>query len=153
MSELETYLQDHLAGSRFALNLLSDLRSQSLAPAAAALAAELQDEIEADREVLERMIANLGSGPHVLKEFSAWLAQKTGRLKFSVGDLFGIFEAVEFLCLGVWGKRALWQVSLSLQQSQSKFPEIDFTELIHLAERQHLALEKLRMELGLQVLR
>ena len=46
-----------------------------------------------------------------MKEWGAWLTEKVSRLKLKHGaaDGLGTFEALEFLVIGIHGKRALWR--------------------------------------------
>ena len=67
-------------------------------------------DIEADRNVLARLTENTGGASGGPKEWASWLAEKVSRLKLKhdSGDGLGTFEALEFLVLGIHGKRALW---------------------------------------------
>lgn len=151
-SHLEVYLTDHLAGSRFAIGLLDDLAKQSHSHEAAQLAASLLPEIKTDREELERILAECGSTTSSMKELSAWIAQKTGRLKFSLNDRFGIFEAVEFLSLGILGKRALWRALQGLAPAERGTWGHDFEHLVRRADEQHKRVETLRLQLAAETL-
>jgi hypothetical protein len=68
-----------------------------------AFASELLAEIEADRETLRGLYDKLGAIPDPLKEAAGWLSEKLSRLKLKTGtgDQLAIFEALEFLELGV----------------------------------------------------
>jgi hypothetical protein len=68
-------------------------------------------EVEADREVLARLTERAGGTVGGMKEWSAWLTEKVSRLKLKHGssDGLGTFEALEFLVIGIHGKRALWR--------------------------------------------
>jgi hypothetical protein len=52
---LTVYLQDHLAGARFAVSLLEELANQDLDPETARIADRLLPEILADRQMLEEL--------------------------------------------------------------------------------------------------
>ncbi|MFT3726120.1 MAG: hypothetical protein QM773_21345 [Hyphomonadaceae bacterium] len=74
----------------------------------------------------------------MLKEASAWLTQKIGRMKLQLSnDAFSIFEALEVLSLGSFGKAALWK---ALQHS-TNLKEFDLPKLIERADRQHSVVE------------
>jgi hypothetical protein len=150
MANLVVYLQDHLAGARFAVNLLEDLRHQDVDDETANLAARLLPEIHADREVLESLAAELGEDPSTLKEAVAWLAQKASRLKLTMGEPGGIFEAVEVLSLGVLGKLALWHTLEALAATHSAIAALDLTALCGRATSQHAALEDCRRRLAIK---
>ena len=58
---LGTYLEDHLAGSQYALDLLQDLRGQTADLNLAQFATRLQSEIESDREILQTIADRIGT--------------------------------------------------------------------------------------------
>ena len=78
---LETYLNDHLAGSVSAIELLEravdEHRNSALGPQLADLLAAIRE----DQEVLRGLMTRLGYSEHSLKQAGAWLAEKIGRLK------------------------------------------------------------------------
>lgn len=142
-SNLSVYLHDHLAGATFATNLLGDLENSS-DPRVAALAKEILPEILADKKVLEDFIEREHASPNLIKTASAWIAEHASRLKLSLTDPLGLYEAIEVLCLGVLGKRSLWT---ALQQSNANDNSLDLIALINRAVGQHERLEKLRLSL------
>lgn len=109
-----TYLRDHLAGAKFALSLLDDLREQTFDRDMASIAAALHPEIQADRDELERYVDGLGGSAGPLRQAAAWLTQKASKFKLSLEDPLGRFEAIEALTLGVQGKLALWNTMKEL---------------------------------------
>jgi hypothetical protein len=143
-SNLFNYLHDHLAGATAATNLLSDLE-KSTDVRVAALARELLPEISAEKKVLEDFIERKHASPGLLKTASAWIAEHASKLKLSLTDSLGIYEAVEALCLGVLGKRSLWT---ALQQGNVQDTGLDLTALTNQAVRQHERLEHLRLSLA-----
>jgi hypothetical protein len=60
---LATYLHDHLAGSNFALELLKNLHDQHAGDSLGQFAAVLLIEIEEERQVLQRIIDQIGTQP------------------------------------------------------------------------------------------
>lgn len=154
MSEaLVIYVHDHLAGARFAINLLHDLSKQDFDVEVARLAASLLPEIEADRTELEGFEKQIGGGASVLKEAAAWAAQKVARSKLTSDEPLGLFEAIETLSLGVLGKLALWNSLKVIRGNDDRLRTLDLEELIMRAEAQHKALESLRLKLAAAVLR
>jgi hypothetical protein len=149
-SVLNTYLQDHLAGAQFAVSLLHDLTSQEVDAETAILAAKLLPEIEEDRTILERLVTGLGCEESAIKQAIAWFTQKAGRLKLSLGEPVGIFEAMEVLALGVLGKLALWNALRAIQDAESLVARLDFETLCQRAEQQHAAIEQLRLRLAIK---
>ncbi|MDZ4779111.1 MAG: hypothetical protein SGJ19_02535 [Planctomycetia bacterium] len=144
---LSTYIQDHLAGARFAVNLLEDL-SKNSPRRIATMANRLLPEIEQDRAVLERILDRLERRISYSKEFVAWFAQKAGRIKLSLSTAFGQFEAVETLSLGVLGKLALWRTLQTIEPTPAWLTEVDLSGLIQRARAQHRQLERLRLQLA-----
>lgn len=145
---LITYVQDHLAGARFAIALIEDLRQQPDDPALAKFADSLLSQVEADRQTLEQLLqTSSAEEPSAIKGAASALAQKASRLKLSMSEPFGRFEAVELLSLGVLGKRALWAALQTALQGRQP-PALDWDSLIARADQQHAALEELRLRLA-----
>jgi hypothetical protein len=149
---LVTYLQDHLAGARFAISLLEGLHQQEVDRDVAQCAATLLPEIEEDRGILEQYLTNLNADGSLLKDVAAWVAQKAGRFKLDLARPFGLFEAVEILSLGVLGKLALWNALKSLRNAGEPVDDLDLDRLIGRAGRQHEQLETLRINLAVRAL-
>jgi hypothetical protein len=149
---LTTYLHDHLAGARFATSLLNDLARQELDGEITGFAAALLLEVQADQDDLQRLVELLDSQPSMIKEASAWLTQKLGRLKFQLStDPFGIFEALEVLSLGILGKIALWN---ALQETDA-IPQpssLDLDKLLQRAREQYANVETHRLRYARQSL-
>jgi hypothetical protein len=149
---LATYVHDHLAGATFAVSLLGDLKEQRIDAEVAALAPRLLLEIEEDRSVLVALSKHVSKSEGAFKRAVAWVAQRTARLKLTLSDPLGVFEAVEMLALGVQGKRALWTALAGIAAADERLSGIDFDLLIQRAERQHQQLETLRLQLATRAL-
>ena len=144
---LTTYLQDHLAGALHAIELLKAMRDHFAGQPLGEFASLLLAEIEADRDVLAKLTDSAGGTTGGVKEWGAWLAEKVSRLKLKHGsaDGLGTFEALEFLVIGIHGKRALWRALAAVAPFDSRVQGIDFAELIHRAEDQHQEVEEQRL--------
>jgi hypothetical protein len=142
--DLQAYLRDHLAGATFAVELLEDLEKQDHEPRASRLARTLLVEIQADKAELERISAHTSRSGGRLKDIVAWISQKASRFKLDATTPFGVFEAVEFLALGVRGKLALWD---ALERSALAHC-CDLPRLRERASQQHAMLEGLRLDLA-----
>jgi hypothetical protein len=151
--QLATYLNDHLAGARFAIDMLERLRDTQTDDEFKQFAARMLLEIEADRSVLEQLAEEVG-GRNVLKEASAWLAEKASRVKLRLGseDNLAVFEAIEALSLGVLGKLKLWRALSAIAQNHSLLRGIDFATLIERAQSQHDEIEARRLAYAKSVL-
>ncbi|MFZ1009512.1 MAG: hypothetical protein WAN65_21920 [Candidatus Sulfotelmatobacter sp.] len=110
-------------------------------------AGRLLAEVEADRDVLAVLNEKLGGSSGGPKEWGAWLAEKASRLKLKhgMGDGLGTFEALEFLVLGIHGKRALWHALSHVKRCDGRLTEMDFDQLAIRAEEQEAAVEERRL--------
>ncbi len=150
--QLETYLHDHLAGAKFAVQLLENLRDETPDAGISQLAADLLVQIEADRAVLAELVEQIGGKTSTVKEVAAWVAEKAGRFKLTVGDLMGTFEAIEALGLGVLGKLALWNALRLIRSQDARLDGVNFDDLITRANQQFAELENARLRLAKLVL-
>lgn len=147
---LQTYINDHLAGAQYALNLLNDLAKQTLDSKVADTAAKLIIEVGADKDALEECSQQLGGETSVVKEAAAWVVQKFSKPKLAVDTTLGLFEAVEVLTLGVNGKRALWSALRALPDGSVPVTATQLEGLIQRAEAQMALLECLRLRLAVE---
>jgi hypothetical protein len=147
---LATYLNDHLAGTEAALELLDHLEKEHAGTQIAMLAAGLREDIAADRRELESLMARLEIAQSASRKATAWLSEKATQLKLRLDDpqeggnlrLLEIFEA---LSLGIEGKRLLWR---SLKTAAVYNPELqgtDYQKLENRADEQRIGLEPFRM--------
>ena len=152
---LATYLEDHIAGASYAIDLLGVIRDQHAGEPLAEFAAGMLAEVEADEAVLKELAERVGSGSSGLKTASAWIAEKVSRLKLrreSAGGL-GTFEALEFLAVGIQGKLALWRALAVASPGDDRLNHVDFDHLAQRAESQHSRMEEQRLEAARTALR
>lgn len=144
---LATYLADHLAGSIHAIELLKNLKDEYGDKRLGQFAGAILTDIEEDRETLKRLAERIGTGSSAIKEASAWVSEKAGRIKLShdPDHSLGTFEALEFLTLGIHGKLALWRALASIALQDDRLQAIDFARLIGRAESQHARVEEQRL--------
>lgn len=142
---LGSYLNDHLAGSVVALELLDHLLAAYAGAPVCQRLADLKSEILADRQELEGLMARRGIGVSHSRKAAAWLAEKLSELKPRVGDpaagAFRLFEGLEALSLGIEGKRCL-----SLALSAAGVDGIDCARLERRASEQRATVEAMRLE-------
>jgi hypothetical protein len=141
---LRIYLQDHLAGATFGLELVRRAGGANEGTEYGEPLAKLADDIEADRRSLESIMDDLGFGADRAKNVGFWVAEKAGRLKLN-GQLSGYSPLsrmieLEGLITGVNAKRSLWQ---SLIDVSDDVPELDAERLQRLRERAEQQLETL----------
>lgn len=144
---LAIYLHDHLAGSKFAVELLENLQQRHSGDETGAFAAAILSEIQQDRRVLEDIVERVGRSHFDAKDALAWLAEKTSRVKLSHGhpDLLSTFEALETLALGIMGKLLLWRALSLLANCDDRLAGLDFSALAVGAQDQFERVEKHRL--------
>jgi hypothetical protein len=151
MSEpLATYLNDHLGGARIAMELLEAMRDKQDNEAFREFARQLVPDVEADDETLQRIIARIGATPSAAKEAGGWLLEKLARLKLGhTGSAdFRLFESLELMVLGIWGKLALWKALQKIASLDVRLTEFNFVELIARAQDQYERTEKMRLTMA-----
>jgi hypothetical protein len=152
---LATYLHDHLAGANLAIELLRAMRTKHQDEPIGSFLDSLLAEIVEDRDTLKELAKETGNGQSTLKELGAWLSEKASRFKLGDGanGPFEVFEALEFLSLGILGKLSLWSALHVAARSDTRLEGVDFTRLIGRAESQYAAVEKRRISCAETALR
>lgn len=147
---LATYLNDHLAGSVVAIELMEHLEATFADTPVATFVAELRADVEVDRRELEALMAQLQIAESRTRKASAWIAEKFTEIKLRLDDPAGgelrLFESYEALSLGIEGKRSLW-LALSAAAEQTPLLQIaDYDRLTKRAEEQRSRVEARRIE-------
>ena len=75
--DLTIYLNDHLAGSVGALELLDHLIETYKGDPLERFFKDLRDEIDADQSTLENLIETLGAKESTMRKAGAWMAENT----------------------------------------------------------------------------
>ncbi|MBA3346304.1 MAG: hypothetical protein H0T44_13590 [Gemmatimonadales bacterium] len=141
---LGTYLNDHLAGSITAVEVLERAIESSEGSPLQSFLSELLEAIEDDQDLLRHLLKRIGVAESPLKKAGAWLAEKAGRPKLRDSGnpaAIGRLEMLEMLATGIYGKLALWR---SLEVAASRHPELgdlDFEGLQRRAKEQHDSVE------------
>ena len=147
MKELDSYLNDHLAGSITALELIAHWVEVHKAEPLRFFFVEIEREIKADQDKLRDVMRTLGVEESKLRKASAWAAEKVGRARMIIaGDepgSLGLVLTLEGLVMGVTGKKLLWR-ALSATKLQ-KLNGYDFEELQRRAEQQSQKIEAERI--------
>jgi hypothetical protein len=148
--QLATYLNDHLAGSEMALELLDHLEKEHVGTPIASLAVGLREDIAADRRELESLMARLEVAPSGPRKATAWLAEKATQLKLRLDDPSGgglrLLEILEALSLGIEGKRLLWRALRTAAESAPRLRGTEYERLERRAEEQRSRVEVVRLE-------
>ena len=147
---LATYLNDHLAGSLAAVELLEHLEAAYAETTLASFFAELRREISADRKELQRLMNRLQIEESLPRKVSAWLAGKVTELKLRLDDSsrgpLRLLESLEVLGLGIYGKLALWRALGAAVDLSPALRDFDCERLAQRAEEQRRRVEVVRLE-------
>ena len=140
---LSAYLNDHLAGSTAALELLADLQAAYDGTAISNFIADLHADVTSDRQELDRIMRQLGIAESHSRRVTTWLTEKVGKLKLRISDPAGgdlrLLEAFDALSTGIEGKRDLWTALAAA--ADEAVPALRLADYDHLVQR---AAEQLR---------
>lgn len=151
---LGAYLNDHLAGSVLAVEMMERTIEEDRGTPFRAFLSDLAREIKEDQDVLRGVLEKLEVGESPMRKAGAWLAEKVGRLKMSdtrEGAL-GRLEMLETLALGIQGKLKLWLVLERLAPGRLELAGVDYRKLQARAREQHDRVEALRLEAAVEAL-
>lgn len=149
---LNTYLKDQLAlgvlGRELARRAQRNNRDTPAGLALATVATGLAEDVATFETIMRR----LGVKPSPVKTGLATIAERLGRLKLN-GRLvttspLSRFVELEFLAMGIDGRKQLWTTLRDLAGLGAGLPDVDFDQLIARAERQRAELEPFRVSAG-----
>jgi hypothetical protein len=145
---LPIYLNDHLTGSTFAVELAGRAARENRGSELGEFLTGLKLDIESDRGTLEQIMGSLGVGKDPKKRPVGWIAEKLGRLKLN-GELLhhsplSPTVELELLSLGIEGKRLLWLVLA--ETHGDRIGATRLTQLVARAEAQRAGVERHRLE-------
>ena len=147
MKELASYLNDHLAGSVSALELIAHWAHDQKGKSLGDFFAETEKEIKADQDVLRDVMRSLGVEESKVRKAGAWAAEKLGRARLIIaGDepgSLGLVLTLEGIIMGVTGKKLMWRALAATNLPQLN--GYDFEELQRRAEQQIERTEAERM--------
>lgn len=153
---LVVYLNDHLAGSVSAVEMLDALAAHERGTAREALWVGLKGKVTADQTVLRNLLAQVGGAESRVKQAAAWLGEKAGE---AMGALTGaahpglrLLEAVETLGLGIQGKAGLWRGLAAVAPREPRLAGVDFAALEGRAQAQFAEVERERVALAIAAL-
>ena len=146
---LATYLNDHLAGSVVALELLNHLVEDGAGTAQASILADVHADIVADRQELEAFMMQRGITVSETRKATGWLVEKLSQIKLRFDDAgdgaLRRLEALETVSLGIAGKHALWQALAAVAEDAPELGGLDYARLGRRAEKQREVVERLRL--------
>ncbi len=145
MKELESYLNDHLAGSVGAVELVEHWAHLHDGKPLGAFFSDIGTDIRADQGTLRDLMHRLAIDESNLRKAGAWAAEKAGRARLTIAGYepgsLGLVLTLEGLIMGVTGKKLLWRAL-----SARNLPQLsgyDFKKLERRAEQQ---IERIEVE-------
>ena len=116
------------------------------------VAAEIAEDVSTFEGIMERLDIPRSS----VKPAAATVAERVGRLKLN-GRIrryspLSRFGELDFLAMGIDGKKLLWANLRDLAGLADRLPDVDFDRLIERAERQRAAIEPFRARAGREAL-
>ena len=134
MKDLDSYLNDHLAGSVGALELTAHCAELYKGKRLGAFFTRLDTQIRADQDVLRDLMIHLGIEESKVRQAGAWAAEKLARAVLTIAgnerDGLGLLLALEGLIMGITGKALLWRAL-----SAANLPKLDMFNFERLRRR------------------
>ena len=150
MKELTNYLNDHLAGSVAALELLDRLIDTYREKPLENFFRNLRDDVGRDQEQLKELMKKLGTEESAVRKAGAWVAEKLSRAKIELSESaegeVGLLLALEALVLGITGKRSLWRALQAASRTVPQLARLDYAGLEKRAIEQCERVEAKRLE-------
>ena len=145
MKDLDSYLNDHLAGSISALEVIDHWAGAHKGESLGSFFVQTETEIKADQETLRGILRILGVEESKMRKAGAWAAEKLGRARLIIaGDdpgSLGLVLTLEGLIMGVTGKKLLW-ASLAA----AKLPALNTYNFEQLQRRAEQQIERIEAE-------
>jgi hypothetical protein len=147
---LHIYLQDHLAGATFGLELVQRCQRKNEGSEFAESLAKLTAEIAQDRRTLQQIMRDVGAEASRTKVAAGWALEKVRRLKpngrlFEYTPLARLVE-LESLAIGISGKKAMWRALEDVVSQEQRLAHHDFRALAERADDQLARVEALRLD-------
>jgi hypothetical protein len=145
MKDLDSYLNDHLAGSISALEIIDHWAEAHKGESVSSFFLEIGKQIKADQDTLRDIMRVLGVEESKVRKAGAWAAEKLGRARLIIagnepGSL-GLVLTLEGLIMGVTGKKLLW-ASLAA----AKLPPLNTWNFEQLKRRAEQQVERIEAE-------
>lgn len=151
---LGVYLNDHLAGSVAGLEAMERIAdTQQDTPLGRSMDA-LVHRANNDQNVVRELLVFIDVPERSTIGALAWVGEKVSRLKLGsdsdTSTPLMLFEALEALTLGFYGRRALWHVLAAISGTLAS--RFDFTALARQVEADLTVLEQFRLDAAGQAL-
>jgi len=151
---LSTYLNDHLAGANFAIEILEHLTSET--PSLNSSLVALKSEVEEDRGQLKTLMARQNIEESRLRKAEGWIADRLAELKLEVDDdatgRLRRLERLEALAIGIDGKIALWRALEAAARTNTQLGGMDYERLSQRGHEQRARVETLRLQAASEAL-
>ena len=138
MKELDSYLNDHLAGSVGALELIGHCAELYKSEQLGIFFTEMKAGITTDQTTLRELMNCLDIEESKMRQAGAWAGEKISRALFALAgnqsNGLGLLLALEALVMGIAGKQRLWHALSSM--NLPRLEQFDFEELKRRAEEQ-----------------
>ena len=145
MKDLDSYLNDHLAGSISALELIAHWVEVHKGEPLGSFFVETEREIKADQDMLRDVMRTLGIEESKVRQAGAWAAEKVGRARLMIaGDeqgSLGLVLTLEGLIMGVTGKKLMWRALAA-----AKLPPLNIYNFEQLQGRAEQQTERIEAE-------
>jgi hypothetical protein len=145
MKDLNSYLNDHLAGSISALELIAHWAEAHKGESLGSFFAEIEGEIKADQDTLRDVMRIVGVEESKVRKAGAWAAEKIGRARLIIaGDepgSLGLVLTLEGLIMGVTGKKLMWGALAA-----GKLPRLNSYNFEQLQRRAEEQVERIEAE-------
>jgi hypothetical protein len=146
---LRRYLQDHLAGSVAALQLMETLADHERGSPLEQKLRGLHYEVTEEQERLKAILARLDGEESSLKRATAWLTEKLHRGRLALLEradpALARLEGLESLALGLQGKLALYRALEDVASGDPRLGGYPFAALHARTLIQHAMVEQARM--------
>jgi hypothetical protein len=146
---LRRYLQDHLAGSVAALQLMETLADHERGRPLEQKLRGLHYEVIEEQERLKAILARLDGEESSLKRATAWLTEKLHRGRLALVEradpALALLEGLESLALGLQGKLALYRALEDIAPGEPRLGGYPFAALQARTMIQHAMVEQERM--------
>lgn len=153
---MSVYLNDHLAGSVAAIELVDHLIKATAGTVLEKFFRDIFAEIQQDQDTLEQLMSDLEIAQSGFRKTSAWLAEKIALIKLgptlAKDGNSGLFQALEGIALGIIGKKKLWQALAQVIESSFIRGKFDFSCLEKRADAQHEKVEEKRIAMAREAL-
>ncbi|HEV7652530.1 MAG TPA: hypothetical protein VGP26_30610 [Actinophytocola sp.] len=153
---LDIYLNDQyalgVAWRELARRAAANNRGTDLGDALQRVATSIAEDVDTFHAIMRQ----LATRTDPVKPALTWAAERAGRLKLN-GRLLGYsplsrFEELEFLAMGIDGKKQLWTTLRDLAGLAARLPGTNFDELIRRADKQRADIEPFRIRAGTDAL-